>query len=221
MHWGWLAGLTIAFAITIGCISVSLTHTLGGKTKVTAAVTKGQVKVGKSTCIDFDAIGTQKKVLGCDPNSTKVLEDYQSLNISPADPLVASVNRSKDGYRLNVGAGKSVSDPTGWVKLSGSVTESFDGKDAVKIIDSNVAGWILAQQQRQQLRGLFASQEKARGPLFNEKFVIPDWDPKKKAEDATSHLLRNLEIQRTVNDFQRDRALQCLSKKTAICNLGG
>lgn len=205
MHWGWLAGLTITFAVSIGCVSASLSHTFGGKTRISAAVSNGSVKVGESTCVNREAVGTQNaRMFGCDPNSTKVFEPYQSLNASPGDPLVISATRSEGRSRLSLGLGKTVSDPTGTVKFTTSVTKSYGAADALNIINSKPAKLIIPQKLNDKLQGYFA-QPRLPPPFSKKTPFVPSWVPK--TELSKTHTLRE-----QLKDFQR---LQNLKKRHA------
>ncbi len=146
MHlWGLIAGITITFSISVGIVSFAISHTIGSnKTRISYAVSNGDAKAGQSTCVNVDGLtSANKRFLGCNPLSTTVMENTQSLNLSPGDPIALSINRSNGQARLNVGVSASAKDPSGWVRVGVSATEQFGGADALSIIDSAPVRTIL------------------------------------------------------------------------------
>jgi hypothetical protein len=131
---GLLYGITIAVVITIGGFaSLSISHKLGSnKTRVTLALSNGDVKVGKSTCANLDG----NRFWGCNPRSDTVMETTQSYNLSPGDPVALSINRTNGTAELKVGLSTSVKDPSGYVRVGVSATKSYGSQDALSIIDS-------------------------------------------------------------------------------------
>jgi hypothetical protein len=217
--------VTLAITVSIGPYLVSISHTVGGETRVAHGIAVGRLQKWKSWCF-----------WGCSPNSK--VEHTETVDMS-AGLIALNANRSGKEFTADVGLQRSVSGFDDDVEATFSANVTLHDKDAKDFLHSRIVRPFVPQAAEKLMtddkivypplrkKPAFVSEEAWKGLVYPQTYrpASRPLNPVNQPAQVMSAKMTPLaseglspELQRAIDDFNRQFSKSPLYRSKAAPN---